>query len=95
MIAMIMRHCIVIVLDILCKHAPGPGTVDLYLNLNSLLVICQNDNPSSGPVTGGNVSLAFTREVNLDTLSSDYSEEETGESPIFHSLIVRGKKLFL
>ena len=46
------------------------------LNLNSLLVKRQIDNPSPGAVTGGNQSLALTREVNLDTLSSDSSEEE-------------------
>ena len=37
---------------------------DLNLNLNSLLVKRQNDNPSPGAVTGGNLSLALTREVN-------------------------------
>ena len=49
---------------------------DLNLNLNSLLVKRQIDNPSQGAVTGGNWSLALTREVNFDTLSSDSSEEE-------------------
>ena len=34
------------------------------LNLNSLLVKRQIDNPSPGTVTGGNLSLALTREVN-------------------------------
>ena len=68
MIAMSMKSCIEIVLDILYKHAPGPGTVDLYLNLNSLLVIRQNDNPSPGPVPGGNFPLAFTKEMNLHTI---------------------------
>ena len=38
----------------------------------------------------------FTREVNLDTLSSDSSEEEIRDSGrSFQSLIVWGKKLFL
>ena len=36
----------------------------------------QIDNLSPGAVTGGNQSLALTREVNLDTLSSDSSEEQ-------------------
>ena len=45
------------------------------LHLNRLLVKRQIDNPSPGAVTGGNKSLALTREVNLDTLSSDSSEE--------------------
>ena len=36
----------------------------LNLNLNSLLVKRQIDNPSPGTVTGGNLSLALTREVN-------------------------------
>ena len=48
---------------------------DALLNLNSLLVKRQIYNPSPGAVTGGNWSLALTREVNLDTLSSDSSEE--------------------
>ena len=42
--------------------------LNLNLNLNSLLVKRQIDNPSPGAVTGGNKSLALTREVNLDTL---------------------------
>ena len=63
------------------------------LNLNSLLVKRQIDNPSPGPVTGDNKSLAITREVNLDTLSSDSSEEEIRDSGrSFQSLIVWGKK---
>ena len=65
------------------------------LNLNSLLVKCQIDNPSPGAVTGGK-SLALTRQVNLDTLSSDSSEEEIRDSGrSFQSLIVWGKKLYL
>ena len=36
----------------------------LNLNPNSLLVKRQIDNPSPGAVTGGNESLALTREVN-------------------------------
>ena len=52
------------------------GSGCLNLNLNSLLVKRQIDNPSPGAVTGGNSSLALSREVNLDTLSSDSSEEE-------------------
>ena len=35
----------------------------------------QIDNPSPEAVTGRNYALALTREVNLDTLSSDSSEE--------------------
>ena len=69
------------------------------LNLNSLLVKRQIDNPSPGAVTGGNKSLALTREVtqvNLDMLSSDSSEEEIRDSGrSFQSLIVWGKKLYL
>ena len=68
--------------------------VHLNLNLNSLLVKRQTDYPSPGAVTGGDYSLALTREVNLDTLSSDSSEEEirdTGRS--FQSLMVSWKKL--
>ena len=41
---------------------------------------CQIDNPSPGAVTGGNKVLALTREVNLDTISSDSSEEEIRDS---------------
>ena len=33
---------------------PGPGRWSLNLNLNSLLVKRQVDNPSPGAVTGGN-----------------------------------------
>ena len=63
------------------------------LNLNSSLVKRQIDNPSPGAVAGGNQSLALTREVNLDTLSSDSSEEEIRDSGrSFQSLIVWGKK---
>ena len=41
-------------------------------------------------------SVALTREVNLDTQSSDNSTEEMSESGrAFLSLIVWGKKLFL
>ena len=41
-------------------------------------------------------SLALTREVNLDTQSSDNSAEEMSESGrAFQSLIVWGKKVFL
>ena len=59
-------------------------------NQNSLLVIRQIDNPSPGAVT------ALTREVNLDTLSSDSSEEEIRDSGrSFQSLIVWGKKLYI
>ena len=66
------------------------------LNLNSLLVKRQIDNPSPGAVTGGNQSLALTREVNLDTLSYDSSEEEIRDSGrSFQSLTVWGKKLYL
>ena len=39
--------------------------LNLNLNLNSLLVKRQIDNPSPGAVTGGNLSLALTREVNF------------------------------
>ena len=55
-------------------------TTPLNLNLNSLLVKRQTDNPSPGAVTGENYSLAFIREVNLDALSSDCSEEEIRDS---------------
>ena len=61
------------------------------LNLNSLLVKRQIDNPSPGALTGEYQSLALTREVNLDTLSSDNSEEEIrGSGRSFQSLIVWG-----
>ena len=64
--------------------------------MNSLLVKRQIDNPSPGAVTGGNQSLALTREVILDTLSSDSSEEEIRDSGRpFQSLIVWGKKLYI
>ena len=54
----------------------------------------QIDNPSPGAVTGVNKYIALTREVNLDTLSSDSSEEEIRDSGRpFQSLIVWGKKL--
>ena len=59
------------------------------MNLNSLLVKRQVDNPSPGAVTGGNKSLALAREVNLDTLSSDSSEEEIRDSGrSFQSLLI-------
>ena len=54
----------------------------------------QTVNPSPGTVTGGGgelvpTTVAITREVNLDTLSSDSSEEEIRDSgSSFHSLIV-------
>ena len=65
---------------------------NLNLNLNSLLVKRQIDHPSPGAVTGGNQSLALTREVNLDTLSSDSSEEEIRDAGrSFQSLIVWGR----
>ena len=57
------------------------------LNLNSLLVKRQNDNHSSGSVTGGNKSLALTREVNLATPSSATSAGEIRKSGMsFQSL---------
>ena len=66
----------------------------MNLILNSLLVKRQIDNPSSGAVTGGNQSLALTREVDLDTLSSDSSEEEIRDSGrSFQSLIVWGEEV--
>ena len=40
----------------------------------------QIDNPSPGAVTGGNYALALSRDVTLDTLSSDSSEEEIRDS---------------
>ena len=47
-------------------------------------------------MTGGNLSLALTREVNIDILSSDRSEEEIRDSGrSFQSLIVWGNKLYL
>ena len=70
--------------------------LNLNLNLNSLLVKRQIDNPSPGAVTGVNWSIALTREVNLETLLSDNSEEEIrGSGRSFKSLIVWGKKLYL
>ena len=73
---------------------PSACSLLLLLNLNSLLVKRQTDNPSPGAATGGNWSLALTREVNLDTLSSDSSEEEIRDSGrSFQSLIVWGKNL--
>ena len=63
--------------------------------MNSLLVKRQIDNPSPGSVTGGNKSLALTREVNLDTLSSYSLEENRDSGRSFQSLIVWGKKLYL
>ena len=55
-------------------------------------MIRQIDNTSSG---GGGGGGALTRDANLDTQSSDISEEirESGRS--FQSLIVCGKKLLL
>ena len=85
----------------ICKeqgHLITHSTLDLNLNLNlnSLLVKRQIDNPSPGAVTGGNYSLALTREVKLDTISNDSSEEEIRDSGrSFQSLIVWGKKLYL
>ena len=58
---------------------------------NSLLMKCKNDNPSPGAETGVNKSLALTREVNLDTQSSDNTAEEIRELGMSsQSLIVRG-----
>ena len=55
---------------------------------NSLLVQCQNDREDK--------SLALTREVNLDTQSSNFSAEVIREScRSFQSLIVVGKQLCL
>ena len=52
-------------------------------------------NPSPGAVTGGKLVPSLTREVNLDTLSSDSSEEEIRDSgSSFHSLIV-GAVIFI
>ena len=55
---------------------------------NSLLVKRQTDNTTPGEwgLTGGDYSRALTREVNLDTQSSDNSAEEidTGYSPNPH-----------
>ena len=59
---------------------PGRAKQRESLNLNCLLVKSQNDNPSPGAETGGNKSLALTREVNLDIQSSDNSAEEIRES---------------
>ena len=47
----------------------------MTLNLNSLVVKRQNDNPSPGAETEGNKSLSLTRDVNLDTQSSNNSAE--------------------
>ena len=55
----------------------------------------QNDNIAPGALTGEDKSLAFTREVNLETQSFDISAgviRESGRS--FKFLIVVGKKLF-
>ena len=49
-------------------------------NQNSLLVQRQNDNIAPGTLTGEDKSLALTREVSLDTQSSDISEEVIRES---------------
>ena len=46
----------------------------------------QIDNPSPGAVTEGNESLALTREVNLDTISSDSSEEEIFQTSPFSNI---------
>ena len=63
-------------------------------NQNSLLVKRQNDNTSPGDWSR-KIRLALTREVNLDTQSSDSSAEEMRESGrTFQSLIVWRKKLF-
>ena len=62
------------------------------LNLNSLLVKRQIDNPSPGAVTGGNESLALTREVNLDMLSSDSSEELSNDLFRF-SFIIKSQSI--
>ena len=65
-------------------------------NHNSLLVKRQTDNTTPGGwgLTGGDYSRALTREVNLDTQSSDNSAEEIRESgSSFQSLMVCGKKL--
>ena len=68
----------------------------MNLNLNGLLVKRQIDNPSPRAVTGRNQSLALTREVNLDTLSSHSSEKEIMDSErSYQSLIVMRKKLYL
>ena len=68
----------------------------LNRNPNNLLVTRQIDNPSPGAVTGGNQSLALTREVNLDTLSSDSSEKEIRDSGMsFQSLIVWGGAILI
>ena len=48
----------------------------LLLTLNSLLVKRQIENSSPGAVIGGKSFLALTREVNLDTISFDSSDEE-------------------
>ena len=49
---------------------------------NSLLVKSQNDNitPGRWGLTGEDLSRALTRDVNLDTQSSDISAEEIRES---------------
>ena len=63
-------------------------------NQNSLLVKRQTDNTTPGGwgFTGGDLSRALTREVNLDTQSSDNSAEDIRESgSSFQSLIVWGK----
>ena len=47
----------------LCIPSLSNQYFDNDLNQNSLLVKRQNDNPSPGAVTRGNLSLALTREV--------------------------------
>ena len=65
-------------------------------NQNSLLVIRQKMTIPHQGLAEEDKSLALTREVNLDTQSSDNSTEEMSESgSAFQSLIVWGKKLFL
>ena len=68
----IESHNILIALEVLITHQ----------NQNSLLMKCQIDNtvPGGCCLTGGDKSRAITREVNLDTQSSDISEEEIRES---------------
>ena len=57
----------------------------------------QTDTPSPGAVTWGeSKSLALTKEVNLDTLSADSSEEDSRDSGRpFHSLIFWGSDLYV
>ena len=70
--------------------------LDLYLNLNSLLVTYQMTLFHQGFAYGKNLSPESISEANLDEHSSDISAVENRESGrSFQSLMVWGKKLHL